>query len=89
MRLHAFDNIHCMQFNSVSLRYDLPVVLTVKDISKILQISIYEVDELINTGLIKTIPLLKENRIFTNHFMEFINSTNTLFENSDGEYVWN
>ena len=73
-------------FKSVSLRYDLPVVLTVKDISKILQINLKEVDELINTGLIKTIPLLKENRIFTNHFMDFINSTNYLHENSEGEY---
>jgi len=75
-------------FKSVSLRYDLPVVLTVKDISKILQINLKEVDELINTGLIKTIPLLKENRIFTNHFMDFINSTNYLHENSEGEYIW-
>jgi len=74
-------------FKSVSLRYDLPVVLTVKDISKILQINLKEVDELINTGLIKTIPLLKENRIFTNHFMDFINSTNYLHENSEGEYI--
>ena len=74
-------------FKSVSLMYDLPVVLTVKDISKILQINLKEVDELINTGLIKTIPLLKENRIFTNHFMDFINSTNYLHENSEGEYI--
>jgi len=74
-------------FKSVSLRYDLPVVLTVKDISKILQINLKEVDKLINTGLIKTIPLLKENRIFTNHFMDFINSTNYLHENSEGEYI--
>jgi len=75
-------------FKSVSLRYDLPVVLTVEDISKILQINLKEVDELINTGLIKTIPLLKENRIFTNHFMDFINSTNSLHENSEGGYIW-
>ena len=74
-------------FKSVSLRYDLPVVLTAEDISKILQINLKEVDKLINTGLIKTIPLLKENRIFTNHFMDFINSTNYLHENSEGGYI--
>ena len=74
-------------FKSISLRYDLPVVLTVEDISKILQINLKEVDELINAGSIKTIPLLKENRIFTNHFMEYLNSTNSMYEVSEGGYI--
>lgn len=57
-----------------NIRYQLPIVLTTKDISQILCIELEEAKELISSGLIKTIPYITKDRVFTNRFMEYIDS---------------
>ena len=69
-----------------NIRYDLPVVLTIQEISQILCIEEKEAEELVSSSFIKTIPYLTKDRIFTNRFMEFINSNSGSPDSLKGEY---
>ena len=74
-------------FNKKSyIRYNLPIVLTIKDISHVLCIDLIEAEELISSGLIKTIPFITKDRVFANRLMEFINLSSDSPNSFEGDY---
>jgi hypothetical protein len=74
-------------FNKKSfIRYNLPIVLTIEDISHVLCIDLIEAKELVSSGLIKTIPFITKDRVFANRLMEFINLSSDSPNSFEGDY---